>query len=505
MSAGIRSSAQRGVGLTSTHSRAADMRKPQPRRSGWTTSTVSERRDRMISVAVLVYTNLWVVEGALRKWVPGTESPLYVARDVLFIGIIVLAAILAPTTARRGVGFIFWTFVAAFSLVVALQLINGASAPALALIGARSLIGPAFVLYVAIRYPVRGLWERVAKTVVIYAPVQALITVLQVSSPASAPINLIMGGEEVGLGTANGVVRASGTFSAPAGLTLFVPVAIACSLYFIFRARDSRQRRWGVTGLCATLLVVALGGSRGAVVAALLVLAVCLLRVLAEGSLRGISLAFGLIILIGAVLLIVATLFPTVVEAFGIRVQVASEAEDPWQRWLRFFAFMDYPITALGEGIGIHSNAAGAFLTTVKWLESENVRWVAELGFLGVVLVLARITCGVALILWAAIRFRNANLMSVLASVVIINVLLAGSISTQPTYQGQIAILALLAIGSSIDSRKSSGGTPAHGLAHTVDTHPPRSISYPSDAPVATMSSGARPLGTLQLLRKEHP
>ncbi len=49
----------------------------------------AEKHDRFSATiaagAIILYVHLWVLEGALRKWVPGLGDLMYVSRDLIMV------------------------------------------------------------------------------------------------------------------------------------------------------------------------------------------------------------------------------------------------------------------------------------------------------------------------------------------------------------------------------------------------------------------------------------
>ena len=203
--------------------------------------------DRLVTAAVLVYMHLWVLEGAIRKWIPGSEQIMYVARDALLIGAIVMLGLGSARRARSAP--MFWGATLFLGVLISVQVMLGRTSLPIAAIGLRSYFAPLLLAYVVWCYPVRSLWQRIMIIVAAYAPIQAAVTIAQVLSPARSIIN-----KQVGSDTAyfvnDGIVRASGTYSAPSGLTLYVPLALAASLYLVYNSPKKMRWFWAFALTC---------------------------------------------------------------------------------------------------------------------------------------------------------------------------------------------------------------------------------------------------------------
>lgn len=402
---------------------------------------------RLVNFCALTYVHLWVLEGAVRKWIPGTGNVLYVLRDVLII--IFLVALLVSTVKAAHRAALWWGAALAIVLLASTQVVIGNVGVGVAAVGLRSYLAPSLLPLLVWVYGGRSLLPRLTRTVSFYLLIQALIVVPQVLSPASSWIN-----REVESDAASfvnfGTVRASGTFSSPSGLSIFVPLAIAVTLCLIGSRTAARAPALPYAALIAGLLTAVVSGSRGALLAVGIVLAVFAVGSLATRD-SGRTESRSPLLPVGLLLVGVAygatTFLPGVIDSFASRFENAATSENAGERILeQMFGFLDWPVTLLGAGVGLHSQAGIAVGSSGGWIETESTRWVAELGVAGLVLVLAKLSLAAGLTL-ASLRWRSASPRLFLAvSAAFVPTLLWGQPSQTPTQQAATGVALSLLI-----------------------------------------------------------
>lgn len=414
----------------------------------------NELRTGFLTRCALIYVHLWILEGAIRKWVPGADEVMYVARDGFLLLVIVYATLRYPARGhKRGDGvlvaavalFCVWTLSAA--------LLSGLPLAAL-IAGIRAYLAPFLLVYLVWRYRLSGFYMRAARVVLLYAPLQATLVVVQVLSPLSSPINAYAGGVEGTFVTTDGVARATGTFTFAAGLTTYATIALALSVGSILSRRPPVSPTWGYLSLISSVVVVAISGSRSLVLTAILVTAILIAAQAFHGSPLGwrrlfVSVALGW----GAWLVLQQTLGP-VLAAFGDRFEAAAQAEDPIQRQLSgVFGFMSEGIVRLGDGAGAHSQAGAQLGSSFGWSENEKTRWVEELGLLGFVLGLVSVVLASILLVWVVVARHVDVVARALAAAFLVQVAF-GSVTATPTVQGAFAVLAAALVSWSSDKRR---------------------------------------------------
>ncbi len=390
----------------------------------------------MASRVFVFYIAMWIAEGAVRKWVPGTEQIFYVLRDgVLILAIAGIGSTGYRARSRTGAGTALLTLGFVLALIAGVQVILGLLPLQAALLGWRSYAAPLLFLAYTILFVSRVDLGKAVRWVLIATLVNVVVVLAQVFSPAGAYINKDVGADAAYFVNAGGIVRPSGTFSAPIGLTEFTAIAFALSLFALHYLR-AIKRLLVVSALISTVFIIAVSGSRGLVLNAVVVLGAYIAMQLLSGR----STAPRNIVLIGAVgieaLFAVGSIAPQVLDSFQTRFIDASRSEDTAGRiFSQAFDFLVQPLTWLGDGIGARSQAGILSGSTQTWIEVEKTRWVAELGLLGLILGWARTAIGPALMLWCLFARRPRDLGAPLLAAVIFPAIAWGSIGVIPSTQ----------------------------------------------------------------------
>ncbi len=438
---------------------AAILNRRAPRRSRTNSSArlglaesgaLQARRDRILSTALTLYAVLWIVEGAVRKWVPGMENVFYVLRDGLLLGALVLAALIAPMAVRRQIGVAFWG-VCTYTAIVALYQSLVLDIPTLvSAIGVRNVLAPLLPIYIVIRYRPPLVWRNIAIVIMAFAPVEAVLAALQASSPATAAINKQLGDDGASFTTAFGVVRASGTFSSPIGLTSYVAVLFAVGVAAV--GRISIKLPLVYVGLVSSVMIIALSGSRGALVYAGVVAVGWLASLFASSQMRRASVS--LLAIVAMTFVVASVAFPLILRAFQVRISTASDAGSVDERISdSAFGFIQYSSSVFGDGIGVHGNAGIRLGSGAMWIEDENTRLVAELGLVGYAIIFARFLLAAAVLYWLVARARTASPIVATTGALVAYSLVVGGMTTQPTSQGFFALAASIAISAYLETR----------------------------------------------------
>ncbi len=403
------------------------------------------------TLVLVLYVHLWLVEGALRKWVfPSAGTALYVARDALFV--MAAAWVLSrrrrhPWTAIEGV---LAAIVVVVALLTALQILIGRVNPLLGLLGARSyVVGVALALF-ALRTRSEIDVRLTVSAVVIWLPVNAVLCVAQALSPQNSFINQVGEDEFQALSTAEGVSRASGTFTASVGLSVYALLALALALALASERREGSgllpPPRLIIYLACA-LVVVAVAGSRTLLAGAAIVVVGYLLLVPEIRRERKVGML--LVVAVAAVVAVVAV--PSAISAFQDRIEVANQDEDSQGRLLDTATQynldpLGFPL--LGDGAGSHSSVGRSVERNVVWIENDVPRATQELGLTGFLLSLARqVFAPVAVVLAWRIRREVLGRSALMVALALFPILLFGQITAQPSVQGFAALgFALFAV-----------------------------------------------------------
>ncbi|GAA4753461.1 hypothetical protein GCM10025783_27950 [Amnibacterium soli] len=404
---------------------------------------------RTVGPIVVGYAALWIIEGAFRKWVPGSSLLFYVARD----GFAVLSIVWMAAGRRTAIRALPWWSAAVLLVAggwLALQSIQPSAPPPLVLLfGLRSYLAPLLLLAICWLHGTRRELDRIALVLIAAAPLQLVLTVLQVLASPSAFINRQVGGAPNIFVNSGGVVRATGTFSAPSGLTIYLLVALAVALSWTL---TPGRRAAGWTAVTCALATTALSGARGAVLNAALLLAVYLLQQTLSGLPGSVRRVAGLAALLMIALAVIQIALPEVLTSFVTRFDQASESEDSSSRLFdQVTLYLGELPTMLGDGMGARSNAGIALGSTAGWIENDSLRWVAELGAVGYLLSLLRTAAAALLTVLTFARLRSAPSESTLFRAALATLLLLSSVNGTPTNEGAFAVLLSLLVLSVTD------------------------------------------------------
>lgn len=399
---------------------------------------------RLINWAILIYVHLWILEGLLRKLVPGANEILYFSRD----GLAIVAVVLAISYGRLRAGHFLGLSLAGLIIVwTCLGALSGSDAAGVWIVGVRSYIAPLLFVFLISLSGSFELIRSIRAIILFQLPLQALVVIAQVTSPANSIWNLQTTGEEAHF-LNDGIARASGTFSAPAGLLGYIVLAVALALAAL--VSSSGKDKWiAAAGLIAALCIGSLSGSRGAVLTLGLLVCGFIYWILANGTfgrfLLVVFIAFGA----AGVFVLISASFPEVVAAFGNRVQDAAQSENTVVRiGYTLFGFFGGLDSILGSGAGQNSQAGIAVGASGPWIENESLRWVSELGILGLGLALVRLFFGFKLLGECLFRVASLTPHRYMLGVASVVVLLQGTISQNPSAQGAFSILVALFLWS---------------------------------------------------------
>jgi hypothetical protein len=436
---------------------------------------------RVVVFTVLVYVMLWGIEGAVRKWVPGTETAFYILRDVFVFGALVILH-LASSGRRANVAW-FWTTLVLLGVVTAVHVVVGLTTLTNGVVGLRSYIAPLLLLSFVLCVREVRLLRTIGFATCVIALVNLPVTILQVLSPPAAAVNKGVGTEFAYFVNPGDIVRPSGTFSAPAGHTALLPLALAVALGGLISGRIPRPL--AICTIVSVSTMTLLSGSRGAAIGVLLVFLVFVASQVRRSTRNAAGWAVGAAAILVPAIWAVSIAFPAVIRSFSDRVEAAGRSEDFGLRLFEVaFGMYTAPFSIVGDGIGSRGNVAVARSgTRDAWVESDIGRTVAELGVLGFGIANLRILLAAAAlsaILFFAKRYgiRAVLLLSVLAPT-----LLFGSIHTFPTSQGAFSILASL-LFLELRCLSLEGKGELRGSNHSGSSHLKRSRSVLKISPI---------------------
>ncbi len=321
-----------------------------------------------------LYLSLWVIEGALRKWIfPGQATPLLIVRDPVLLLMYALA--LQKGVFPRSL-FIFWT--AGIGLVAMLFSLVGGRAPLVVqLFGFR-----ADFLHLPLIFLIPNIFDRddvrrVAKWALLTALPMSFLVLLQFKAPAGARVNVAVGGEGTMLDAGMGHIRASGTFSFTNGLSDFSTFVTACCLYGLLTPRAfPRWLQWASVPALAGLIL--LSCSRGLVGLVVILLATTVLISLVQPRYFAPTSKIIAVCLLGALVVGSVAVFADGLEVFAYRFGSATNVREGFIG--RFFSSFLVPfelfdrVDFYGVGLGMGTNVGAGLLFEGerKFLFSES-------------------------------------------------------------------------------------------------------------------------------------
>lgn len=444
----------------------------------WNTGTSREQRDRA-TIVRLIFIVYWLLifEGALRKWLlPGLSKELFFIRDPFVLAIYFLA--LRSRLFDRA-GMLYWAM-ALSVLVMPVMFIHFAwddVNPIVLAFGWRN-----YFYYVPLAFVMGSVLTAadfrrlVRQSAWVAIGMFALVYLQHVSSP-TAFIN--RGTDPYGyvFQVVTGVVRATGTFTFTAGFSLYAASMFAMMLAAWLRPDIAAfvGVRLRLAASVATLGLIALSGSRTAIILTALILASSMILPFAVGNPRQrlrmlmvpVSLGLG-----GALLAV--TLFSSALAQLNERQTEAVEQEGSTvtRALSSFYAFtgtMD-ETPLLGYGIGFGTNggmiADNVNPDTFRLAEDEWSRIYLELG---PVLALAEILFRIALVVWlgwGALRaaWAATDVLPLLLFSFIGLILLNGQITLQGTINGFGWLFCGWTLGAIRAARLKAGTDPGRGV-----------------------------------------
>lgn len=434
---------------------------------------------RPLRAMMWLYLALWVVEGALRKWVlPSMANPLLVIRDPLLL-------LMYGTAMIKGVfprhAFIGWiTGLGALAMFVSF---TATTAPVyIELYGLRSGYLHLPLIFLLPQIIRREDMYQIGKWTLLLAAPMAALVLLQFRASAGSWLNAGAGEDTSMLESAFGHVRPSGTFSYTNGLTGFTSMTLAFFLQHLLEKRLYPRMIWWAA-IPALLVLVVLSGSRAAAGIVALILCAVLFISLVQSRYRASSLK--LIAVCGVAVFVIGSfaVFKEGVSVFSSRFGNAANVQTGFVG--RFFETILFPLTVMqdapweGKGLGMGTNVAAKLLVgkrTFQLGEGEGARVLMESGpVIGSAYLLLRIALMVYVGAMAvrALRRTGATLPLLIFSGCFVD-LFMGQFS-QSTALGYATISAGLCLSASfLSARASEQNTPQ------IAASPPT-----ADAPVA--------------------
>ena len=350
---------------------------------------------RTIRRLVWLYLILWVIEGALRKWVvPGLANPLLIIRDPVLLGIYALALQRRVFPFRHPFVVLIGALGALCVLVA--YLVTPASWVVITYGWRSNFLHLPLIFVIPLVFDESDV-RKVGRWLLLSALPMSVLVLLQFRGAPTAWVNTVVGGEGKQLESAFDHVRVAGTFSFTNGMCAYTALVAAFFFYQMLERKAFARWLWFCSG-GALVIMVTLSGSRATVgVVLLVVLGVALTCVVRPVYWRA---SFKLFAVGGLVMLVLGSfaVFREGLNVFSYRFGDEQSIQKGF--FLRYFgSLMVSPIVWTvapygGIGLGMGTNVASSLLIGKRYFmaaEGEYDRLVLESGpVLGVMCILLR-------------------------------------------------------------------------------------------------------------------
>ncbi len=432
--------------------------------------STSRRDESLTTLRRLAWSYFWLLifEGVLRKWVlPGLSNPLLIVRDPIVILIYIVAA-------YKGI-FPWNGFIAA--IVALAVLCTGASFLASAmggqgnwmitLYGVRTNFLHLPLLFLLPRIFSEADVRKVGRWFLILAFPMAVLVAAQFRAPADSRLNVGAGGEVGGqLEVAFGKIRPPGTFSYNLGLLAFTTAATAYLLNARMR-KDDPDANLALAALPAVAILVAVSGSRSALVSVAIILFGVVLICLRKPVFFGKATKGLFVIGFAYFCLTFWTEFRNGLLVHGTRITTGGGIEHGLVRrslgdlTAPFYAIADTPF--FGAGLGMGTNVASGLLTGERAFLLAEGEWERVLKESGPILGFAFIALRLALLTYlfrtVLAALDRGNPLSALIFFAVGPTMLHGQFGV-PTTLGFTVFLAGLAIAAARNEEATAEESP---------------------------------------------
>jgi hypothetical protein len=450
---------------TSTYGRRKLATAPRPEPSAALSVTAADAGDfATIRKLIWVYFWLLLIEGALRKWIlPQLANPLLLVRDPVVL-LIYLSAL------KRGIfpmnGFTLTCFILAVGNSFA-TLFVGQENLFVTLFGLRTAFFFIPLIFIIPAVFNREDVEKIGSWFLIASLPMAFLVLLQFRSSPDAWINRGVGGT-VGaqLDVGFGKIRPPGTFSFTSGLAIFLSFAAAFILSYQLK-KWPLNNRVSLGAMFAVGTMAAVSGSRGAIVALVLIAAAMLYACVRTGKFFGAGLRTAVLLsLVWSVLLFrqevrqgVIVHENRVTTGGGVQVGLIDRTLSGFTE--PFSDLSNIPI--LGKGIGLGTTAAGGLLYGERSFilaEGEWLRVIHESGpILGLIYLGMRIAIAVLLFVRASEALADENPLPILLFAAVCPLVVSGQFGV-PTILGFATFGAGLCLAAARPVQEPVAATP---------------------------------------------
>lgn len=402
-----------------------------------------------------LYCILWVIEGAIRKWVlPQFSIQLLLMRDpvVLLIYYYTAQARVFPMNAWMG---FLWLVTGLISVQALIHAMTGDVSLMVAVFGIRT-----FILHMPLIWVIPALLGRkeimtFGKWVLYIAPFMALLMVIQFEVGGDHWLNVatLKGGAQIG--SAFGKIRPPGLFSFITGPIHFFPLVTAFAVGGVLTKK--LYPPWLLAaGAISVLMAMSVSASRSLVLGCILVAAAGTLASVVTGKRIGAMMAMSALLLLAVSVLASFGVMKEGVDAFMDRWGSEEESGASGGKVMTqrvgggFASAFDWagrvPITGLG--VGLSSNLATQRKNFESGVEGEWERVIYEVGpVTGFMYLGFRTALAVHLILLGFGVLRSGNFLCFLLGSACFFDILSGNVR-QVTSYGYIGVCAGLCLAA---------------------------------------------------------
>jgi len=411
--------------------------------------TVDDEQEKALATVrrlIWIYCILWLVEGALRKWVvPSLSMQLLLVRDPVALAIYFYASKARVFPVNGWLSFL-WMLTALIGIQALMHAAMGSVTWAVAAFGVRT-----FCLHLPLIWVIPAAFRRrdivlLGKCALFLALPLALLMVVQFRVGPDHWLNAatIKGGAQIG--SVFGRIRPPAIFSFITGPIHYYALCMALSIAG-FLAKGLYPRWLAVAGLAASMIAMSVAASRQLVLGCAVVAMFGIIAAFRSGRALGAGVAVGIMLVAGGVGL---TRFDTLREGMSAFAERWSSEDDTHAGHTvmtkrfggSFMSAFDWAGRAplLGIGVGSSSNLAAEKKNFDIGVEGEWERVIYEVGPLtGFLFLGLRAALSIHIVLLGFQALRNGNFVCLLLGSACFIDILNGNIR-QPTTYGFIGI-----------------------------------------------------------------
>ena len=404
---------------------------------------------------IWLYCILWLIEGALRKWVlPGLSMQLLLIRDPVALAIYYYASRARVFPSNGWLGFL-GILTAVIAVQAFIHFAIGSVSWAVALFGVRT-----FILHVPLIWVIPAVFGRneitlLGKWALALSLPLALLMVVQFEVGPDHWLNAatIKGGAQIG--SVSGRIRPPAIFSFVTGPIHFYVLTAALAIAG-FLAKDLFPRWLAALGLGATLIAMSVAASRGMVLGCALVAAFGVFAAFRSGRAMSAGVALGIVLLVGGIFLSRFETIQAGVAAFQERWSSEDDSTYTGHRVMTkrfgdgFISAFEWAgrVSVLGVGVGSTSNLAAEKKEFMSPVEGEWERVIYEVGpITGFLFLGFRAALSFSIMMAGLRALRAGNYMCLLLGAACFIDVLNANIR-QPTTFGYVAVCAGLCLAS---------------------------------------------------------